>query len=217
MSRIAYVQEHLTTQEKLILATSPYRSTAALFEDALAALVESIVAPGSIYTEAEFLAARDAVSAAVVDGLFTTVALVSRILAAARDADKAIRDATSLALIAPLGDARSQLDALVHPGFLSRAGLDRLRRYPVYLAGIVHRVSKLAENVGRDRTWMHEVQQATALYIAAGGALPLAADAPPSLVKVRWMLEELRLSLFAQHLGTDGPVSIQRITKALAS
>ena len=213
----AYVQEHLTTQEKLILATSPYRSTAALFEDALAALVESIVDPGSIYTESEFLAARDAVSAAVVDGLFTTVALVSRILGAARDADKAIRDATSLALIAPLGDARSQLDALVHPGFISRAGLDRLRRYPVYLAGIVHRISKLAENVGRDRTWMHEVQQATALYIAAGGALPLAADASPALVKVRWMLEELRLSLFAQQLGTDGPVSIQRITKALAS
>ena len=212
----AYVQEHLTTQEKLILATSPYRSTAALFEDALVALMESIVNPAEIYTEAQFLAARDAISAAVLDGMFTTVALVSRVLAAARDADKAIRDATSMTLIAPLGDARSQLDALVHPGFISRAGIDRLRRYPVYLAAIVHRISKLAENVGRDRTWMHEVQQATALYIAAGGALPLAADASPQIVKVRWMLEELRLSLFAQHLGTDGPVSIQRITKALA-
>ncbi|MDH6180236.1 ATP-dependent helicase HrpA [Microbacteriaceae bacterium SG_E_30_P1] len=216
-SPTAYVQDHLSTPEKLILATSPYRTTAALFDDALVALIESLVDPSEIYTEQAFVAARDTVSAAVVDGLFDAIALVARILSAARDADKAIRDATSLALIAPLGDARSQLDALVHPDFISRAGLTRLRRYPVYLAGIVHRISKLAENVGRDRTWMHDVQRATALYVEAGGSLPLSADAPPRLVTVRWMLEEFRLSLFAQHLGTDGPVSIQRIAKALAA
>ncbi|MGX5682428.1 ATP-dependent RNA helicase HrpA [Schumannella luteola] len=215
-SPVGYVQEHLTTQEKLALAASPYRSNAELFEDCLVACIESVVDAGEIYTAAQFEAARTAVSGAIMDLLFDTVSLVSRILAAARDADKAIRDATSMSLIAPLGDARSQLDALVHPGFVSRAGLARLRRYPLYLQGIVHRVSRLAENAGRDRAWMQEVQTATAKYIEAGGALPLATDATPTLVRVRWMLEELRLSLFAQHLGTDGPVSLQRIVKALS-
>lgn len=214
-SPLGYVQEHLTAAEKLTLAASPYRSTGALFDDVLVAVITDVVDPADIFTAEAFAAARTAVSAAVVDGMFDAVALVARVLAAAREADKAIREATSMSLVAPLGDARSQLDALIHPGFVARAGLARLRRYPVYLAGIIHRVSKLAENLGRDRQWMHEVQDAEARYVAAGGTLPLAPDASPTLVRVRWMLEELRLSLFAQHLGTDGPVSVQRIAKAL--
>jgi ATP-dependent helicase HrpA len=140
---------------------------------------------------------------------------VSRIVGAGRDVDRAIKAATSIALIAPLGDARSQFDALVHPGFVSRTGLTRLRRYPVYLQGILHRVERLPDNPGRDRVWMAEVQQAQERYMSAGGSLPLAPDAEPRIARARWMLEELRLSLFAQHLGTDGPVSLQRIAKAL--
>ncbi|HEY9498351.1 MAG TPA: DUF3418 domain-containing protein, partial [Terrimesophilobacter sp.] len=87
----------------------------------------------------------------------------------------------------------------------------------VYLAGITHRVGKLAENLGRDRVWMTEVQTATERYLAAGGTLPSRADAPSALVHARWLLEELRLSLFAQHLGTAEPVSLQRVTKLLSS
>ena len=78
-------------------------------------------------------------------------------------------------------------------------------------------MAKLAENPGRDRVWMTEVEQATTLYRDAGGTLPLAPRHPARLAEVRWMLEELRLSLFAQHLGAAGPVSVQRIRKALAS
>ena len=110
----------------------------------------------------------------------------------------------------------SQLDALLHPGFVSRMGLARLPRLTVYLQGVAHRIDRLADNVGRDRVWMAEVQQATERYVSAGGSLPLEADAPARIARARWMLEELRLSLFAQHLGADGPVSLQRITKALA-
>jgi ATP-dependent helicase HrpA len=216
-SPTGYVQEHLTNAEKLALAHSPYRTTAELFEDCLVACIEAVVDPGTIFTEEEFRAAITTVSSGLVDALFGAVGLVSGILASARTADKAIRDATSIALIAPLGDARSQLDALVHPGFVARTGLARLRRYPLYLQGLTHRIARLAENVGRDRVWMQEVQQATARYIEAGGTLPLAADATPELVRVRWMLEELRLSLFAQHLGTDGPVSAARIAKVLSA
>jgi ATP-dependent helicase HrpA len=103
----------------------------------------------------------------------------------------------------------------VHPGFIRVAGAARLRRMPVYLAGIAHRVSKLAENVGRDRVWQTEVEQATTLYRDAGGTLPLTLDTPQLLAEERWMLEERRLSLFAQHLGAAGPVSVQRVRKAL--
>ncbi|MBX3098515.1 MAG: ATP-dependent RNA helicase HrpA [Salinibacterium sp.] len=215
-SPLGYVQEHLTTQEKLVLAQSPYRNNAELFEDCMAACIDSVVGQREIRTRAEFEAARDAVSATIVDSLFQTVALVSTIVAKSRDVDRAIKEATSLVLIAPLGDARAQLDSLVYPGFVSLTGLDRLRRLSFYLDGIVHRVRKLAENPGRDRVWMSEVQLATDRYRDAGGELPLAAGTESRLIRARWMLEELRLSLFAQHIATAEPVSLQRITKVLA-
>jgi ATP-dependent helicase HrpA len=219
-SPLGYVQEHLTAVEKLQLATSPYRSTAALFDDALLATIDSLVDAAPVaarapFTRADFEALRDEVNSALVDGLFATVALAARVLGAARDADRAISAAASLSVMAPLADARSQLDALVHPGFLRITGVTQLRRVPVYLAGIVHRVGKLADAPGRDRTWLTEVEQATSLYRDAGGTLPLTAATPPRLVAVRWMLEELRLSLFAQQLGTAGTVSLARIRKAL--
>jgi len=219
-SPLSYVQEHLTATEKLQLATSPYRSTAALFDDALLATIDQLAnaADGAAapFTRAAFEALRAEVNAKLVDALFATVSLAARVLGAARDADRAISGTASLSLMAPLADARAQLDALVHPGFLRLTGLTQLRRVPVYLAGITHRVSKLADAPGRDRVWLTEVEQATALYLDAGGTLPLTATTPATLIPVRWMLEELRLSLFAQQLGTAGPVSIQRIRKALA-
>jgi ATP-dependent helicase HrpA len=117
--------------------------------------------------------------------------------------------------MSPLADARAQLGALVFPGFVRSSGAAALRRLPVYLAGITHRVERLADNPGRDRQWQTEIEQATALYREAGGSLPLEPDAEPRLAQARWMLEELRLSLFAQHLGAAGPVSIPRIRKVL--
>ncbi len=215
-SPLGYVQESLTTNEKLTLAQSPYRSVAALFDDCLVAVVDSVVGEREIFTRAEFESAREAVSATLVATLFDTASRVVTIITKSREADKAIRAATRMALIGPLGDARTQLDSLIYPGFIALTGIEQLRRLPVYLEGIIHRIARLPENPGRDRVWMSEVQQATDRYLAAGGSLPLVADLDPTLVRVRWMLEELRISLFAQHLGTSESVSLQRITKALA-
>ena len=213
---VTYVRDHLTGAEKLALAASPYPSTAALWDDALLATLAAAAGDRAPRDRAAFEALRSEVSAGLVDALFDTVALMAKVLTAAREVDKAISSASSLAFMAPLTDARSQLAGLVHPGFAGIAGVAHLRRIPTYLAGILHRVARLPENPGRDRAWQTEVEQATTLYLDHQGKLPLTADTPARLADVRWMLEELRLSLFAQHLGAAGPVSVQRIRKALA-
>ncbi|HAM25453.1 MAG TPA: ATP-dependent RNA helicase HrpA, partial [Microbacteriaceae bacterium] len=215
-SPVSYVQEHLTHAEKLTLAQSPYRTTGELFADCMAACIDSALGGREVWTRAEFEAARDAVSATIMDSLFQTVSLASTIIARGREVEKAIKGATSVALLSPLADAREQLSSLVYPGFVSATGLAQLRRLPVYLTAIVHRIDKLAENLGRDRVWMSEVQTATDRYVAAGGTLPLAAGAGERIRRTRWLLEELRLSLFAQHVATAEPVSLQRITRLLA-
>jgi ATP-dependent helicase HrpA len=228
-SPLAYIQEHLTTPEKLSLGASPYRSTAALIDDALRAVIDAELAGGGApgdagadlrdalpWSREQFESLRDRVNAGLPDRLFGIVSTAAAVLAAAREVDVLISRSSSLALMAPLADAREQLNALVHDGFIARAGLARLPRLVVYLRGIIHRVERLADNLGRDRAWMLEVQQAVELYTAAGGTLPIAVDPEPRIREARWMLEELRLSLFAQPLGAQGPISVQRIRKQLA-
>jgi len=212
----AYVQQHLTAAEKLSLATSPYKSTADLFADCMAACIDDVIGTEEIFTKAQFEAARDRVSATIVDAMFRTVAQVSAVLLASRAAEKLISKTSSMALLAPLADAREQLVDLVYPGFVAAAGTTQLRRLPVYLAALAHRIERLGDNAGRDRVWLSEVQEATQRYVSAGGDLPLQPDAPEHLRHARWMLEELRVGLFAQHLQTAEPVSLQRITKVLA-
>jgi ATP-dependent helicase HrpA len=219
-SPAAYVRDHLTGAEKLALGASPYRSTDALFQDCFDAVIDRVqtrIAPdGVAWEKATFDRMRETLAATVVDDLFRVVGAAAAALAGARDADRAIRQATSLSLVPALRDARAQLDALIHPGFARLDGADRLPRLAVYATGIVRRVERLPEQANRDRVWMQEAQAAQELYVAAGGTVPLRPGLRPELVHVRWLLEELRLSLFAQTLPTAEPVSLQRIRKALA-
>ncbi|MET0813492.1 MAG: ATP-dependent RNA helicase HrpA [Microbacterium sp.] len=213
-----YVLDHLTAPEKLALAASPYPSARALVEDARVAVADAVIArttPNGIRTRADFDAARDALSAVVVDELFQTVSLCARILTAARDVERAVREQNSLTLLGALNDIKGQVAGLVHPGFVAQTGVGRLAHLPRYLRGALDRTKALADNPGRDRQRMTEFERAAALFAEAGGAIPIPPAAPASLVHARWLLEEYRVSLFAQTLGTAEPVSLQRIQKAL--
>jgi len=217
-SPTAYVLEHLTSAEKLALAASPYPSAKALIEDARVAVADAVIgrtASGVVRSRAQFERVRDAFSAAVVDELFAAVSLTARILTTAREVERSLRSQNSLTLLGALNDVKAQLAGLVFPEFVSRTGLARLAHVPRFLQGALERVQGLADNAGRDRQRMTEIERATALYTEAGGTIPPAPDAPQGLVHVRWLLEEYRVSLFAQRLGTAEPVSPQRIAKAL--
>ncbi|HKT57704.1 MAG TPA: DUF3418 domain-containing protein, partial [Microbacterium sp.] len=219
-SPASYVLDHLTAPEKLALAASPYPSARALVEDARAAVSDRIIdetlgAPGPIRTAAEFARARDAFGARVVDELFQAVSLCARILTLHRDVERAVKGRNALTLLAALGDVKAQLAGLVHPGFVSATGIARLQHLPRYLQGALLRVAALPDSPGRDRQRQTEFERAAVLYAEAGGTIPPAPDAAGGLVHVRWLLEEYRVSLFAQTLGTAEPVSLQRIQKAL--
>ena len=165
---------------------------------------------------AEFARVRDGVSAIVVDELFALVSLVAKILTTSREVERAMKGQNPLALLGALNDIRGQLAGLLPSGFISRAGIERLGHYPRYLEGILDRLRTLADAAGRDRTRMTEYERMAQAYADAGGTIPLERTAESRLVEVRWLLEEYRVSLFAQRLGTAQPVSPQRIVKALA-
>ena len=151
----------------------------------------------------------------MVDDLFATVSLAARILTSTREVERAIKGHNALTLLGALNDVKTQVAALVFPGFVARTGTARLAHLPRYLQGVLLRLQGLADNPGRDRQRMSEFERAAALYSDAGGILPPPSDAERSLVHARWLLEEYRVSLFAQTLGTAEPVSLQRIQRAL--
>ena len=112
---------------------------------------------------------------------------------------------------------RAQLRTLVRPGFVTATGLARLRDLGRYLEGVRVRLDKLGDRPARDRELMATARAVEGQYADAVAALPRSRRGDPDVVDARWLLEELRVSFFAQALGTARPVSAQRVRKALAA
>ncbi|WP_230972835.1 ATP-dependent RNA helicase HrpA [Gulosibacter hominis] len=215
-SPASYVQAHLTSAEKLSLAASPYRSVDALLDDTLFALAYAALPESPVRSVESFAKLRETFNAGLVDSMFAAAKLVAEVLQAHREATLAVKNTNALAHLASLQDVREQLAALVFDGFVSRTGMQQLRHLPRYLRAATHRVERLGTSAAIERVGMTEYLQAAELYRQAGGALPAPLTASPGLLRVRWLLEELRVSLFAQQLGTAETVSLKRIRKALA-
>jgi len=111
-------------------------------------------------------------------------------------------------------DMRDQLAHLVYRGFVVRTPFEHMRDVPRYLKGISVRLDRLA-NAGltRDLAAMAEVRPLWNRYKLAAIETRESGGAGSALEKIRWMMEELRVSLFAQELRTPGPVSAQRVEK----
>ena len=113
----------------------------------------------------------------------------------------------------PFNDVKGQLVNLVYPGFVRDTPLEWLREYPRYLKAVEQRLDKVAGQVQRDRVWSGEMAGYWDQYKARQAKHAQEGKRDPELVLYRWMLEEYRVSLFAQQLGTKVPVSDKRLGK----
>ncbi|MET3351199.1 UNVERIFIED_ORG: ATP-dependent helicase HrpA [Arthrobacter sp. UYEF1] len=210
-----YVLEHLNNTEKLTFSQNPHGSVSALIADCSLAAIDRLTPAALPWDEASFQALYENVRADLIDTVFTVTAVVERILASTRRIEKQLKGTTSLALISALNDVRSQLEQLVFPGFVARTGYAQLSQLPRYLTAIEKRLEKLPGNVQRDAQHMAAVQAIEDDYDDAVSALLPGRRAGTELTHVRWMIEELRVSLFAVELGTAYSVSEKRIRAAL--
>ncbi|MGH3412761.1 MAG: ATP-dependent RNA helicase HrpA [Marmoricola sp.] len=131
-----------------------------------------------------------------------------------RQVDRLLQGRVDLPLLPAMADMQGQLGRLVHPGFVADAG-PALRHLPRYLAAMAHRHEQLPRDPRRDRQRMDLVVPLQEAWQHRMDALPQGQPAPELLVRVRWMLEEYRVSLWAQHLGTPDKVSDARIRRLL--
>jgi ATP-dependent helicase HrpA len=210
-----YVLEHLNNTEKLTFSQNPHGSVSALIADCALAAVDKLTPAEVPWDRASFDALYEQVRAELIDTVFSVTAVVERILASTRRIEKQLKGTTSLALISALNDVKSQLEQLVFTGFVARTGFAQLSQLPRYLAAIEKRLERLPGNVQRDALNMAAVQRLEDDYDDAVSALLPGRRIGSELTQVRWMIEELRVSLFAVELGTAYSVSEKRIRAVL--
>ncbi|HET6561143.1 MAG TPA: ATP-dependent RNA helicase HrpA [Marmoricola sp.] len=206
-------------RQKLALAGSPYPTVAALLDDCVLAAAEALMDRhgGPVWDEESFDELRATVGAGLPVAAGDVLADAVRALDAWRQTDRLLSGSVDLMLLPAMTDMRDQVGRLVRRGFVADVGAERLRQLPRYLAGVRVRHEKLAGGVDRDRMLMDQVSPLQQAYLHRVEALPEGHVEPLGLVRVRWLLEELRVSLWAQQLGTPEPVSDARVRKALAA
>lgn len=206
----------LPSQTKLALGANPYRSVPALLDDCVRACVDKLMIDhgGPVWDEAGFQRLREAVRPELSDLVYGAVEHVAEILTAARRVDKRLTGKFSFAQLSALADMKRQREALVFDGFVSAAGWWRLPDLTRYLRAMERRADKLESNPDADAVHMGKIQAAEAAYHDLASSRPAAAASPQGQ-EVRWMCEELRVSCFAQELGTRYPVSDKRVAKAV--
>ena len=230
LSRIALATNRVTTRwtgrEALMLAASPYADTAALVADAQLAsalsLVDELSTPADVRDPEAFevlvAAARDAHE----DRVYQILSHVVRALEASAEADAAVRSHPQASLEETTRDVAHHGKTLLYEGFVSATPAFALPHLGRYLRAGAVRIERAASSPGalsRDLEDMDRIHQAEADIASARQALerrPYDARSAAALTQARWMAEELRVSMFAQTLGTPNKVSMKRLLGVLA-
>jgi len=228
----ARVTSRWSAQESLILAASPYRSTEALVEDMQVAAGRMVAgrwaasASGTPLTEVRTREVFKSLVGVMRDELEDEVYRVARYAAAAlkasQEVDRVVGAHTSLTLLGTLQEVREHAAALVPDGFIAATPPEYLAHLERYLRALAMRVEKASSSpsaASQDAALSFQVSQAQEVVDRArtkAASLPADPQREALLEEARWMVEELRVSLFAQTLGTSRKVSLQRITKLCA-
>jgi len=211
------VASRLPVNATLAMSRHPYPSAGALLDDCAACAADQVIADagGPAWDAEGFARLLEAARSSLPAATAAVVGAVARVLEEAQHAEATLGRATSPALAPAVADMRSQLSALIHPGFVAETGSRRLPDLARYLRAITQRLEKAPADPGRDAERMAVVHRVTDAYRRAMEERAASGRGGADAATLRWMIEELRVSLFAQTLGTPVPVSEKRIQAAL--
>ncbi len=216
-SPVKDIAARLTTAQKLALSHNPHGSVAALFADCVSCAADGLIADagGPAWDAEGFARLAEQVRPRLHAATAEVVTWAEELLRAAHAAQARLGELRSPVLEPAVADIRDQLRGLVYPGFLTATGMARLPALARYLRAIGRRLDKLADNPGRDAQQMAVVHRVQDACQAALAALPAAVRSSDAAREIGWLIEELRVSLFAQTVGTPVPVSERRIMTAI--
>ena len=218
-SPIKYLHEKLPNKAKLGLYFTPFGRVLDLIDDCIACAVDKLIADfgGFVWDEAGFEKLRDFVRENLNEVTVDIAQKVEQILSLNHALNQRLKGKMDFTMAFALSDIKSQLSGLVYQGFVQKSGYARLPDLLRYLQAINKRMDKLTQDVNRDRAAMLRVEQVQQAYQQLLAKLPKSKPISDEVEEIRYMIEELRVSLFAQQLGTKYQVSDKRILNLISS
>lgn len=212
-SPIKYLHEKLPNKAKLGLYFTPFGRVLDLIDDCIACAVDKLIADfgGFAWDEAGFEKLRDFVRENLNEVTVDIAQKVEQILSLNHALNQRLKGKMDFTMAFAFSDIKAQLSGLIYPGFVQKSGYDRLPDLQRYLQAIDKRMDKLAQDVNRDRAAMLRVEQVQQAYQQLLAKLPKSKPISDEVAEIRYMIEELRVSLFGQQLGTNYPISDKRI------
>jgi ATP-dependent helicase HrpA len=216
-SPIKYLQEKLPNKAKLGLYFTPFGKVADLIDDCIACGCDQLMQQhgGLSWDSDTFQQQKELIRGELNEAVVKIAAQVEQILTAAHGIRKQFKGKMTLELAFSHSDIQAQLERLIHKGFVTETGAARLPDLLRYMKGIERRMEKIPVDANRDRMYMLKVQHAEQAYQQLLGKLPRGQAIPEEVRNIRWMIEELRISYFAQVLGTPYAVSDKRVLQAI--
>ncbi|MGC6248882.1 ATP-dependent RNA helicase HrpA [Bisgaard Taxon 45] len=218
-SPIKYLHEKLPNKSKLGLYFTPFGRVLELIDDCIACAVDKLIADfgGLVWNEADFDKLRDFIRENLNETTVGIAKQVEQILTLTYELNKRLKGKMDFTMAFALSDIKVQLSGLIYPGFVQKTGYARLNDVQRYLTAIDKRLDKLLQDVNRDRASMLRVEQVSQAYQQLLAKLPKSKPHSEEVKEIPYMLEELRVSLFAQQLGTKYPISDKRILNVIAA
>ncbi|MGH3724624.1 MAG: ATP-dependent RNA helicase HrpA [Mycobacterium sp.] len=208
------VERGLDPRSRLLLTSNPDGSLAALLDDCADAAVDALAAE-PVWTRSEFTALRDHVAEGLASMTLDVVNRATKVVTAWSEVQVALPDKPPTAQADALTDIRAQLDRLLPTGFVAVAGAARLGDLARYVSAVGKRLDRLPQGIEADRERMHRVHAVEDAYDDLLSDIAPGREDDPAIRDIGWFIEELRVSLWAQQLGTGRAVSEQRIYKAI--
>lgn len=217
-SPIKYLHEKLPNKSKLGLYFTPFGKVLDLIDDCIACAVDKLISDfgGFVWNEQDFEKLRDYVRENLNDITVDIAQQVEKLLTLTFELNKRLKGKMDFTMAFALSDIKSQLAGLIYPSFVAKTGYARLPDIHRYLQAIDKRIDKLAQDVNRDRAAMLRVEQCQQAYQQLLAKLPKSKPQSADVLEIRYMIEELRVSLFAQQLGTKYPISDKRVLNVIA-
>ncbi len=214
---VKYLQQKLPNKSKLAMYFNPFGRVDLLIADCIDAGIDEILATHNlaVSNEQSFVAAREKVRAELGDTVVAIGTKVEKVLTTRGAIAKKLKGKISLEMAFAMSDIQAHLDKLVYKGFVADTGWDRMDDLARYLKAIERRLEKLPVDPQRDKLQLMKIQKVEQAYSQALAKVPKGQAVPDALAEIRWMLEEFRVSCFAQTLGTKYPISDKRILNAI--
>ena len=216
-SPIKYLHEKLPNKSKLGLYFNSFGTVLMLIDDCIACAVDELIDKynQNIQNQDQYQKLLDYTKTNINETVIDIAKQVESILTLHYNINKKLKGRVDLSLAFALSDIKKQLSNLVYKGFVADSGYKRLADVYRYLLAIEKRIEKLMGNVTKDRQSMNIIEEVENQYEKWVNSLPQIVRSKDSVINIRWMIQELRVNLFAQQLGTPYPISPKRVKQQI--